>query len=175
MKTNGIGIKCGMLGLVITVVLIAACRDTKITPAGPLTPFEQNGLWGYRDSQNRIVIPPRYRVANEFSDCGLAAVVDAEGWVYIDTGGRAVIRPFVFDNGPDYFQEGLARFVKNGKFGFFDRTGKVVIPARYDFAYPFDRGKAKVGRGCKILSAGEHQKVEGGVWEEIDQSGNAEP
>jgi hypothetical protein len=42
-------------------------------------------------------------------------VVDDDGWAYIDTAGRAVIRPLVVDNGPDYFREGVARFRRNAK------------------------------------------------------------
>ena len=43
------------------------------------------------------------------------------------------------DNGRT-FQDGLARHVENGKMGFHDEALKVVIPARYDFAFPFRDG-----------------------------------
>lgn len=43
------------------------------------------------------------------------------------------------------FSDGLAAVKKNGKWGYIDTDGKVVIPFRYDQAYPFNEGKAVVG------------------------------
>ena len=134
-------------------------------------PFEAQGKWGYQDGQGKTVIPPRYEVAQPFLPEGIAAVVDASGWAYIDAQGRVVIRPFVFDNGPDYFRQGLARFVAGGKFGFFDRRGRVVIAARFDFALPFSEGLAAVCLGCREVAEGEHKAMRGGQWGFVNRQG----
>jgi len=134
-------------------------------------PFEQDGKWGYRDVRGGIAIPPRFELAKPFSREGLAAVVDDQGWTYIDATGKLVIRPYVFDNGPDYFRENLARFTEAGKFGFFDRRGRVAIPPRFDFAAPFSDGLAAVCEGCKEVPQGEHRAIQGGAWGFIDRSG----
>ena len=43
------------------------------------------------------------------------------------------------------FSEGLARVERlNGKYGFIDKTDKVVIPIKYDYAWSFSKGLAKV-------------------------------
>ena len=139
--------------------------------AAGLKPFEAQGKWGYRDAQGKVVIAARYEVAQEFLPEGIAAVVDEKGWAYIDLRGRVLIRPFVFDNGPDYFREGLARFVSGGQFGFFDRQAKVVIAARFDFALPFSEGRAAVCSGCREVPQGEHQAVRGGKWGFINRQG----
>ncbi|MBM3748509.1 MAG: WG repeat-containing protein [Acidobacteria bacterium] len=136
-----------------------------------LTAFESKGKWGYKDTRGRIVIPARYEVAQPFLPEGIAAVADQSGWAYIDAQGREVIRPFIFDNGPDYFHEGLARFVAQGRFGFFDRHGKVAIPARFDFALPFAEGLAAFCAGCKEVSEGEHKAMRGGRWGFMDRQG----
>ncbi len=39
------------------------------------------------------------------------------------------------------------RVMKNGKWGFVDPTGKVVIPLRYDRVISFNGGKARVQSG----------------------------
>lgn len=44
------------------------------------------------------------------------------------------------------FSEGLAAVKKNGKWGFIDETGKVVIDFKYDYAGSFDEGYAVVGK-----------------------------
>jgi hypothetical protein len=110
-------------------------------------------------------------MAKAFSPEGIAAVVDEEGWAYIDRSGRIVIRPFVFDNGPDYFAEGLAavcdgcrevaegehRGVKGGRWGFINRAGNLVIPLQFEEAGRFKKGRA-------------HVKL-GGHWKYVDQNG----
>ena len=42
------------------------------------------------------------------------------------------------------FQEGLAPVELNGKWGFIDKTGKLIVPPMYDEAWPFQEGLAKV-------------------------------
>lgn len=98
---------------------------------------------------------------------GQSLIQDEQGWVYVNERGEAVLRPFIYDNGPDYFEEGLARFVTKGKMGFHDQSLKIWIPARYDFAFPFVDGKAKVGMDCKLIPHGEHHSVHCQHWENI--------
>lgn len=144
-------------------------------PDGKPIPFVQEygdgERWGYKDEKGNVVIEPKFVIADEFSPEGMAAVATEKEWLYIDTTGAVVIRPFIFDNGPDYFSEGLARFTEDGKFGFFDRSGKVVIGPRFDFAFPFSEGLAAVCAGCREEREGEHARMTGGKWGYIDKSG----
>jgi hypothetical protein len=136
-----------------------------------LVPFEKDGKWGYRDNGGNVVISPRFEMAREFSPEGIAAVVDEQGWAYIDKAGRIVVRPLVVDNGPDYFREGVARFRRDGKVGFFDRRGKVVIQPGYAYAMPFFEGRSAVCENCAEIEEGEHRSVRGGKWGFIDRGG----
>jgi len=63
---------------------------------------------------------------------------------------RRYRQTFWYDNGPDYFHDGLTRVVQNGKFGFMDARLRIRIPPRWDFAYPFEHGVADVGNGCEV-------------------------
>ena len=162
--------KAVVLMLVIAVYPhLAGCQGS----VQHLSPYEEQGRFGYRDRAGRVSIQPQYMMAGEFSDEGLAAVLDSDGWAYIDRQGRVVIRPYVFDNGPDYFSEGLARFSIDGKFGFFNSYGEVVIGPSYDFAYPFSEGLAAVCSGCSPAEDGEHILIKGGRFGYIDRHGNA--
>ena len=136
-----------------------------------LVPFQKDGKWGYRDNAGKVVIAPRYETALEFSPEGIAAVVDEKSWAYIDTAGRIVVRPLVVDNGPDYFREGVARFRRDGKVGFFDRRGKVLIQPGFTYAAPFFEGRAAVCEGCTEIEEAEHRSARGGKWGFIDRSG----
>jgi hypothetical protein len=143
-----------------------ACHDQ-------LVPFEApDGKLGYADAKGNPVIAPRFGFAEEFSPEGIAAVVDEQGWAYIDRTGRVLLRPFVVEADPDRFEEGLARFLEADKFGFFDRRGTVVIPARFDAAFSFHDGLAAVCVGArKVKQKGQPTLIEGGKWGYIDRQG----
>lgn len=78
-----------------------------------------------------------------------------------------------FDNGPDFFKEGLTRFIDaRGTFGFMDKKLQIKIPSQYTFSFPFENGYAKVCMNCKEEKIdNEHFIMVGGEWSIIDKSG----
>jgi hypothetical protein len=96
-----------------------------------------------------------------------------QGIVAINRNKEPIFEAFLFDNGPDYISDGLFRIKRNGKIGFADLTGKVVIDAKYSCAFPFENGKAKVALSCKTIEDGEeHSSWESDQWFYIDKQGN---
>lgn len=134
--------------------------------------FEQNERWGYKNSLGKVVIEPQFEIAEDFSAEGIAAVVDAKGWAYIDRKGNIVVRPFNYDNGPDTFQEGLARFVADdGKIGFFNKKGRPVIQPQFGSAFYFKEGLAAVCIKCREEVSGDARVIRGGKWGYINHKG----
>lgn len=86
---------------------------------------------------------------------------------------------FQYDNGDDYFSEGLQRIVgRDGKIGFRDSLGKIVIPPRYAFAFPFKDGYAKVtdtGHLEAVDKHGEYHQWTSDSWYYIDKAGATHP
>jgi hypothetical protein len=79
----------------------------------------------------------------------------------------------MFDNGPDPFNEGLIRVIRNGKMGYANEYGQIAIPCIYDYAKWFENGKAQVTfKVIESLDMDEHKKVESDEWFEIDRKGN---
>lgn len=140
--------------------------------ARTLEPFEGDGGMGYRTASGNVVIPPRFAMAFAFSPECIAAVADTSGWAYIDGTGAVLVRPHVVDNGPDPFHEDRARYVQDGKFGFIDRSARIVIEARFAYAEPFERGYAIVCADCTAISDGEHTRMVGKRWGAIDAQGH---
>jgi hypothetical protein len=101
---------------------------------------------------------------------GLAEVYVGDKAFYVDRSGKAA-RAFVFENGADYFSDGRARTVANGRIGYIDRRLRVVVAPQYDFGFPFAKGKAVVCIGCGEVAEGEHRAVRGGRWGMIDKTG----
>jgi hypothetical protein len=99
----------------------------------------------------------------------VAAVVGSTLY-YLNGAGRSA--PVLwYDNGADYFSEGLARTQHDGKVGFIDRSLSEQIAPTWDFAFPFDGGVALVCQGCRTHPVGEHSEVRGGAWGYIDRKG----
>lgn len=135
------------------VATVSAERD----PVG-LFPMVENNKWGYIDRTGKVVIPPRFDLADYFYE-GRALVLtgkqtirlpDSEHeivigkWGYIDVSGKFVIPP-KFGNG-DSFSEGLAEVSVDGRWGFIDRAGEFVIEPQYYSTQPFSEGLAIVRR-----------------------------
>jgi len=96
-------------------------------------------------------------------------------WYYVR---RGVIPVPVesMDNGPDYFEDGLARARVGSKIGYVNHKLNLVIPATYDGAYPFRDGVAVVCTACTIeydrtVTEGERSWYVGGQWGRIDRRG----
>ena len=138
------------------------------------TPYDQElqarGLCAILASDGTIIVQRDHLNDLKFID-GLAAIRLPNGWVYVTHDGRAA--PVVtYDNGPDYFEEGLARTSRGGKFGFIDKNLSEVIAPTWDFAFPFVGGFAAVCEGCRGHRIDdEHSELRGGRWGYIDRSG----
>lgn len=145
-----------------------------------------DSLVGVKNSDGQIIVPAQFEVFSFLKDGepvkGETIYFDgpkkdeskeknAWGYVY-DRKGNFLYRPFFYDNGADYFSEGVRRFVKNGKVGFVDRNGMMIIEAKHDFASPFHYGYAAYCDGCDWeKTEDEHKAMVGGNWGVMDFKG----
>ncbi|UEQ79070.1 WG repeat-containing protein [Chryseobacterium arthrosphaerae] len=145
--------------------------------------ISKDSLVGVKNQKGKIIIPAEFKDYTEIKDgesvpegIGNETILFAGGkrndrfekntfgYVY-DRKGNFLYKPYLFDNGADYFSEGLRRFVKNGKIGFADRSGKTVIQPRHDFAASFNYGYAVFCDGCDWEKTDdEHPAIVGGTW-----------
>lgn len=135
---------------------------------------EPSGLYGFRHGESGpVVLPPKYNFAYEFEiSSGLAGVVLDNQWWYINVRGEPVYKAFIYDNGPDYPAEGMVRFVgEQGMVGFLDERGQVIYSPQFDWASPFEEGKARFCKGCKAIADGDFWRYEGGQWGTLSRDG----
>jgi len=170
-----------------------------------------NDNWGYIDVTGKVVIPPEYDSARDFSDGFAVAGKGDEAYLLDKSGGRVLLPgyPASFTGGiamiyqddkislvdttgkvlkilegyesTSKFSENLMVVGKDGKMGYIDKTGTVVIPFEYDSADYFIEGLAAVGKGSVDLTDNETESLP--WWKEelpinlkfgyIDKSGNA--
>lgn len=108
----------------------------KLFNDGPLLVQDPDGYgWGYIDATGNYVIEPKFNLAYEFQENGLALVNDLETkmWGYINTSGEYVIEP-QFSDATQFDENGYASVVvaqtKCG--GIINESGEYVIePEHY--------------------------------------------
>jgi serine/threonine-protein kinase len=107
-----------------------------------LKPFICGNDWGYKNEIGKVIIPPQFQDAGNFSD-GLARVRLGYHWGYINETGTKVIPPLFGWVGD--FSEGLARVVVgSGKLVYINKEGEFVSQYQFDGGLDFSEGLAAV-------------------------------
>jgi hypothetical protein len=100
--------------------------------------------YGFINEEGKFIINPTYKSALAFSD-GVAAVVRENAQIeFIDKNGEVKLTlPPEVETAFSFF-EGRATIKSNGYYGFIDKTGKIVVPCIYSYAYHYKNGLARV-------------------------------
>lgn len=167
------------LFLIISLLHIHGCSSAEYIPCAYTPQQTENNQYPEITQYDKcaqlinktVIIFDKHLNKIEFNDSELSQIRVHDGLYYVNKQGK-LARTHIFDNGADYFQEGLSRTIKNNKFGFINNKLDLVIKAEYDFAYPFENGLSIVCIGCKAFKVGEHTEMRNGKWGVIDKSGN---
>lgn len=149
--------------------IVAVCREEMMEISVPVAFINQDG---------DTVIPfGKFRCwqTDTIRKYGFVLTESDSRLIAIDKSGKELFEAYIFDNGPDYTQEGLFRIMKNGKVGFANEEGQVVIPPQFACAFPFENGKAKVTFTCNVIPDGEYHISKSDTWFFINKSGNKIP
>ena len=136
--------------------------------------------YGYRNLQGEIVIPlGKYQQCFTDTFKNFAFVYDDKltksRVVAINRNEKILFDAYVFDNGPDWLEEGLFRIIRNGKIGYADVNGFIIIAPKYECAGQFENGMARVALDCNLVKSEndlEHTSMESDAWFYIDKKGN---
>lgn len=96
---------------------------------------------------------------------------------YKNAQGEPYCSIYMIGSMPDPFVSGVRRIVKEGKIGFINKKGVVVIAPQYDMAEPFTKKICAVNKGAAAqeLSATDEYAIghhQGGQWGVINKKGN---
>lgn len=129
--------------------------------------FEQSGFVGVKTDDGKVIIEPNYSNIKAYDYQFAISTPYIELWgegildnfmenypkntlsypagVVFDRQGNFLYRPLAFDNGSDYWQEGVRRYVNDkAEVGFVDELGNIIISAKYQYVSPFNYGYAQV-------------------------------
>lgn len=111
-----------------------------------LFPIKQDNKWGYIDKTGKVVIAAEFDQASFFSQ-GLAFVRKDNKIEVINSRGETEF--YLPNNVNNYaaFSEDLAVVAINGKYGFINKKGEIVITPQFDQARSFSEGLAVVKIG----------------------------
>lgn len=156
--------------LVALILSVLSCNDNSLDKI-KLMPKLKSGLWGYTDASGKEFIRPKFILAYDFSQDGIALVSDKKGWLYIDKSGTEMFRPLTRFGQPDEFRNKRCRFISKGKIGFVNEKGRLAIPPIYDYVAEFSDGLAAYCNGCRQKFNGDTVEYYGGLWGYINTDG----
>ena len=127
---------------------------------------------GYVNQQGDSVIPiGKYQYCFFDTVTTYAIVGDRSGFYAIDQKENRLYEVYWFDNGPDKVKDELFRIERNGKIGYANTQGEIVIKAQFSCASQFEKGKAKVTFECELQKVGEHTEMKSDNWFYINKKG----
>lgn len=136
--------------------------------------------FGYKNLQGEVIIPMgKYERCFTDTFKNFAFVYDEKitgsKVVAINRNEKILFEAYMFDNGPDWPEEGLFRIIRNGKIGYADKNGIIVIEPEFECADQFENGTARVAINCNLARSEndpEHTSMESDSWFYIDKNGN---
>lgn len=93
--------------------------------------------WGYVGRDGIMHIPPAYDEAGDFHE-GLTRVRAADDVLIIDKTGQIAFHLPAGLEFPWHFSAGIAPIIKDGKWGFIDRSGSIVVSPQYSAVLLYD-------------------------------------
>jgi hypothetical protein len=147
--------------------------------------------WGLLDFQEKQIAPYVYDKIYLFHDGIATAVLKKKGGVISDK--NEVVLPFIYDETSyTYNDVDLLRVIKDSKYGFVDKKGKIIVPVEYehadeDFYIGLSRAKKNgkwgyIDKSGKVIIPFEYDETtvfysdktkvkKANTWYEIDKTG----
>jgi len=148
---------------------------TLITDENILSKFGPFPQSGYLNADGDTIIPfDTYRcLSDTFKYYGLIEDIQGDYNMYgIDKAGKKLFEAVPDGEGYATIEyDGRIMIQKNGKYGYANHKGEIVIQPQYSCAENFNNGRARVSNQCQ-KSKDEHYMWESNNWIYIDRCGN---
>ncbi|MEZ4927344.1 MAG: WG repeat-containing protein [Saprospiraceae bacterium] len=131
-----------------------------------LFPVRVNGYWGFIDTTGKVVIPPKFLNAGDFSE-GFAPVRIGGRYGYINTKGKLQIKAKY--EYAESFLDGLGKVWLSGKPFFVDKKGKLTYDDRFLEIDGFRDGEQRAIVTLRYYRSGFNPQGKKGL---IDRDGN---
>lgn len=119
---------------------------------------KKKDLWGFIDAQGKEVVPIKYNIIEPFGNNVFKVAeggkekdgqLSGEKYGFIDITGRYLVKDLFNEVGA--FVNGVARVMKNDKYGFIDENINLIVPCQFKAVGDFNEdGFVWVNDGCSI-------------------------
>lgn len=89
---------------------------------------------------------------NEFENFAVFGIRGKQGWFAIDTDEKILFEihnRYLSEISPDFIVEGKIRIIENGKVGFADQRGRIIIKPKFESVTEFSNGFAIIAENCR--------------------------
>ena len=148
--------------LAVMVFFFLACKEEKPKHQFLVKIYEgdfinENARIAYLSDTGDTIIPyGKYIKAytDTIKTWGIVQKRDGQ-FIAIDPVENVLFEVYNANDKPDEIRSGLFRVIVDGKIGYANAEGTIVIPAQYECAFPFFNGKARVALNCKEISGSQ--------------------
>lgn len=107
-----------------------------------ITDSQGNSLYGYLDREGKEAVPPKFEYAGDYNDGNAVVKISDNQYALIDLNGR-ILKDYKYAFVGDIGDGFLAfKQSEDGKYGYMDTNGNIVIQPKYTAAQPFSKGRA---------------------------------
>ncbi|MEJ8547223.1 SEL1-like repeat protein [Brevibacillus borstelensis] len=93
--------------------------------------YKENGLWGLKDKDGRVLLHPQFDEFYGFGPEDLAVVSKDGKFGYVHKSGHIAI-PLIWDDAYDFEYGNIAIVKRDDHFGLIDLAGSTVVPTQYE-------------------------------------------
>ncbi|MCS7073372.1 MAG: WG repeat-containing protein [Bacteroidia bacterium] len=143
--------KCTFYLLIFLLVAPFFCWTQNNLVVPDLIPYRKGEKWGFANKDKKIVIPCLYDKVTPFNSHNLSIVQKNNKFYLLDKTGKIILGTeygYISNPSEDLYMVCKERLdpqgFPEGKVGYINQQGKIVIPLIYDYAYPFSDGLAAV-------------------------------
>lgn len=139
--------------------------------------YNEEDLPGYQYSNGDVAVEPgTYEMifTEKFHDFAIVMTRDTTSWrlIGINRNMEELFMVYWYDNGPDYVVEDRFRIIQDGRIGYANEKGEIIITPQFACADPFEEGLARVTFECTQTREGEFTIDHSDFWFYIDLYGN---
>jgi len=138
----------------LILLFLLMCFNTHAQDSLYYFKADSTGLVGVRDNNGRIIVEPNYPAGNDYyrfnkpieeqtiefyylpnwEKTDYSKINVPFGAVY-NRKGKFLYTPLFYDNGPDYWNNDLRRYVENNKVGLVNKNGVKITDAKWDMMW----------------------------------------
>jgi len=112
--------------------------------------------YGFLNSKGKTVIEAKYTYASDFFNGKSNIIIDSIPGLLFKDGNEKMFSNF---NATYWYKDDLGLAIKDKKYGFINKNGDIIVPLKYEDAFPFYKGYASIKSNDKWNYINEQGQV----------------